>query len=124
MINTTSLRSLTLILITAAFLTLFAALTCFLLTQLYWERLGVPIGLQGGLFFLRVIPYVFVLSIPYGLAMYQILSRRGIADLRQFVIVFVIGSFAIFLILAIIFPCDVEPYFVGGYLIRRWFGGS
>jgi hypothetical protein len=95
---------------------------CFLLKLAYWNWLGLPIGLEGGLFFMRAVPCVFALSFPYAMLTRWMLCRRGVtAGLSQFSIAFGIGASATVLILAIIFPCDAQPYFVSGYLLRNLF---
>jgi hypothetical protein len=109
------------ILITAATLALFCSAISLGLKVVYWNLLKIPIGLQGGLFFLRVIPDALILSILYAGLMTWILSRQGTTGADRFRISLVVGAVASTVILAIVFPCDAQPYFVGGYLFRLVF---
>jgi hypothetical protein len=113
------------ILVTAIILSLtaFAAGICFLLKVVYWDWLRIPIGLQGGLFFLVAVPVTFALTIPYAVFMTWFLRRKRTAPgFSQFCFIFTTGAILIIVVLAVAFPCDVEPYFMGGYLIKELFG--
>jgi hypothetical protein len=110
-----------LIAITVVVLSIFAYGTCFLLKVLYWDWMKIPIGLGGGLFFLVAVPAVFVLSLPYSIVMVILVDKRiQRSKLEALLICFSVGAVTILIVLAIIFPCEVEPYFVGGYLLRMF----
>jgi hypothetical protein len=82
-------------------------------------------GLSTLIFLFVVAPWIFILSIPYAIGMKWVLKRKGIAtSFRQFIITLIIGTPVIVLILAVIFPCNTQPFFVGGYLMKSWFGGQ
>jgi len=103
-------------------LSLFAGVICFLLKIVYWDWLKIPIGLGGGLFFLIAVPIVLILSVPYSAIMVWTLSKSNYRSTqRAFLISFGIGALVILVLLGISFPCEVEPYFMGGYLFRMWF---
>jgi hypothetical protein len=110
----------------AAMLIAVAGAAWFLLNLMYVNWFHVPIeSLEVVLLFFIVIPCVFILSIPYTLLARRVLNRKGIAvGFHQFLFVFIVGSLITVLTLAIIFPCDAQPYFVGGYLLESWFGGK
>ena len=108
----------------SAMLSVVGGVTCFFLKWLYWDLLKVPIGLGGGLFFFLATPATFILGIPYAVAARWILGLKNTSvGFRQFSIAFSLGSLITVFVLAIIFPCDVQPYFVGGYLMKDRFGG-
>jgi hypothetical protein len=110
-----------LVAITVVALSIFAYGTCFLLKILYWDWMKIPIGLGGGLFFLVAVPTVFVLSLPYSIVMAILVHKRMQRSTPEALLIsFSIGAVTILVVLAIIFPCEVEPYFVGGYLLRMF----
>ncbi|MGA2801749.1 MAG: hypothetical protein ABSE97_05190 [Verrucomicrobiota bacterium] len=106
-------------------LTVVAGVACFLLNLVYVNWFQVPIeSLVVVLLFIIVTPCVFILSIPYVILARWFLNRKSVTiGFRQHLIIFAVGSLITILILAIFFPCDAQPYFVGGYLIKNWFGG-
>lgn len=104
-------------------LSIFAGLICFVFKIVYWDWLKIPIGLGGGLFFIAVVPLTFVLSIPYSLVVVRALApkpRRSAP--MSFLIYFGIGAIAIVILVSITFPCELEPYFMGGYLFKLLLG--
>jgi hypothetical protein len=108
----------------AGALMIVAGVAYLLLNLAYLRWLQVPIeSVAVVVFFVyKVAPCVFILSVPYAMLMRWVLGRRGMAaGLSQFSVAFGIGAFATILILAIIFPCDAQPGFVGGYLLGNLF---
>jgi hypothetical protein len=110
----------------AALLAIVTGVACLLLNLVYVNWFHVPIEtLAVMVFFSKVAPCIFVLSIPYAIGSRWIFGRRGVAvGSRQFFITLAVGTLITILILAIVFPCDAQPYFVGGYLMKSWFGGQ
>ena len=109
----------------ATVLTVVASGACFLLNLIYVNWLQVPIEMLAVLVFtFEVALCIFILSIAYAVtAKYFLERKRTIIGFRHFLIIFTCGALAVILTLAIIFPCDAKPFFVGGYLIEKWFGG-
>jgi hypothetical protein len=110
----------------AALLTIIAGVACLLLNFVYVNWVHVPIEtLAVMVFFFKVAPCVFLAGIFYAVGAKRILDHKGITgSLSQFRVAFAVGAFATVLILAILFPCDVQPYFIGGYLMKTWFLGQ
>ena len=91
----------------------------FLLRTIYWDWLKVPIGLQGAVFFLSAIPWAFVLSIPYAIVAWVLLRRRGLVSNAQRLLAAIgYGSLIAVVVVMFVFPCDVKPFFVGGYFVK------
>jgi hypothetical protein len=110
-----------LIAITVVALSIFAYGACFLLKVIYWDWMKIPIGLGGGLFFLIAVPGVFVLSLPYAIVMVILFDKTIQRSTPEALLIcFSVGAVMILIVLAIIFPCEVEPYFTGGYLLRMF----
>ena len=109
----------------ATALTVMASGACFLLNLVYVNLFQVPIEMLAVLVFtFEVTPCIFILSAAYAITTKWFLERKGaVVGFRHFVITFIFGALTFIFMLAIIFPCDAKPYFVGGYLIERWFGG-
>lgn len=109
----------------ATTLAMITGAACFLLNLVYVNWFHVPIEtLAVIVFFSKAAPCVFVSSIPYAIGSRRFFERKGLAvGPRQFLITLAIGAFITVLMVAIIFPCDVQPYFVGGYLVQSWSGG-
>ena len=99
---------------------------CFLLNLVFVNWFQVPIEMPAVLVFIfEVAPCVFILSIAYAVTTKWVLERQGVVvGFRHFLIVLIFGALIIILTLAIVFPCDAEPSFVGGYLIKKWVGGQ
>jgi hypothetical protein len=103
-------------------ITSFAVGVCCGLKIVYWNWMKIPIGLGGSLFFLFVIPTVFLLSVPYAVATVG-LANKSVSGLKRLVMKSgFIAAIVILIVLAIIFPCEMEPYFVGGYFIGKLVG--
>jgi hypothetical protein len=101
-------------------LSAFAYVVCWSLKVIYWDWLKLPIGLGGGLFFLTAIPIVFLVSVPYSIvAVLYGKSRVGRSQNRVAIKFGSIAALVIVIVLAITFPCEVKPYFIGGYFVQR-----
>jgi hypothetical protein len=104
-------------------LTIVAGAACVLLNLLYVNWIHLPIeSVAVILFFIKTAPCAFILGMLYTLGMKRILNRKQAATgLSPAWLTFTIGALATILFIAIMFPCDVHPYFVGGYLIEHVF---
>jgi hypothetical protein len=103
----------------AATLAVISGVICFLLKLVYWDWLGISIGLEGGLFFIPVVPIVLILSVPYALFVRWLLNRKGItSEVFQFRITLLVGVIVSLFTLAVFFPCEAEPHFIGGYFLK------
>ena len=112
-------NSWTFTIVTAVTLAVTAVAVCFLLMLFYSSCLNILIGLEGILFPIFVAPAVLILSIPFTLFMRWQFNHKGkIPESKQFRTICMVGAVFITLILAVIYPCHSEPYFVGGYLLK------
>jgi hypothetical protein len=110
----------------AAMLAIITAVACFSLNLIYVNWFHVPIEtLTVIVFCSKAAPCIFISSIPYAIWSRRIFKRRGVVvESRKFFIALAVGTVITVLILAIIFPCDVQPYYVAGYLVKSWLGGQ
>ena len=99
---------------------------CWLLNVVYVNWFHMPIETLAVIVFcFKAAPCSFVLGIAFAIGSKWIVERRGIAvQVRQFFIMLAIGIPLTVLIVAITFPCDAQPYFAGGFLMKRWFGAQ
>lgn len=110
---------------TALAITLVAALVLasWILNGVYVSYCKIPIeAVEVVVFTGRLALTVAVLSVPFGAGIRWLLRKRGISgSFAQYCIAAISGGILVVLIFGIAFPCDVRPYFVGGYFWERAF---
>lgn len=103
------------------------AVVVYLLLMIMYALYDIPMEAYQNIIYLFAyfVPWIFILSIPYAIGIKWVLKRKGvIAGNRQFLIALAIGAVVVAFTLAVFFPCNREPFFVGGYLMKSWFGGK
>ena len=111
-------KSLVFAIATALAMSASGSAVCFILKWIYWDLFKFPIGLGGGLYFLLAAPRIFLASIFYAGIVWFTLSKRAIVEIKYWIRALVLGIAGIVFTLAIIFPCDAAPHFMGGYLLN------
>lgn len=93
----------------------------FLFNWVFVKIFALPIEMLAVIVFLsRTAPCVFALGVPYALGARWLFSRSGrMAPRRQYFMVVGTGFILTTLIVGIVFPCDLSPFYVGGYLVRH-----
>ncbi len=95
----------------------FGLAACLALKWIYWDCFRLPTGLGGSLYFAWIAPRLLWITALYGVVAWAIMWFRKLAiGTKQWLFVFILGAAILTLSLAISFPCEVRPYFMGGYL--------
>lgn len=96
----------------------FGLATCLALRWIYWDCLKFPIGLGGSLFYLWAAPRLLWVTALYGTIAWLVMRFSKVdTKTKHWLLAFGIGATILVLVLAIIFPCEKAPFFMGGYLL-------